>query len=72
MVVTAKYNSRTNPSVVLDSSSYSISNGTNLQEGQTSVTITYKDQSVNQSISVEKNIVTELKITTPPAKFATR
>ena len=68
MVVTAKYNSRKNPSVVLDSSSYSISNGTNLQAGQTSVTISYEDKTVNQTISVEKNSVTELKITTPPAK----
>lgn len=68
MVVTAKYNSRKNPSVVLDSSSYSISNGTNLQAGQTSVTISYEDKTVNQTISVEKNSVTELKITTPPTK----
>lgn len=68
MVVTAKYNSRKNPSVVLDSSSYSISNGTNLSSGQTSVTITYEDKSVTQPISVEKNNVTELKITTPPTK----
>lgn len=68
MVVTAKYNSRKNPSVVLDSSSYSISNGTNLQANQTSVTITYEDKTVNQTISVEKNSVTELKITTPPTK----
>lgn len=68
MIVTANYNSRKNPSVVLDSSSYSISNGTNLQAGQTSVTITYEDKTVNQTISVEKNSVTELKITTPPTK----
>lgn len=68
MVVTAKYNSRKNPSVVLDSSSYSISNGTNLQAGQKSVTISYEDKTVSQNISVEKNSVTELKITTPPTK----
>lgn len=68
MVVTAYYNSKTKPSAVLDSSSYSITNGTNLQEGQTSVTITYEDKSINQIISVEKNRVTELKITTPPIK----
>jgi len=68
MVVTAKYNSRKNPSVVLDSSNYSISNGTSLQESQTSVTISYEDKTVNQTISVEKNSVTELKITTPPTK----
>jgi len=68
MVVTAKYNSRKNPSVVLDSSSYSISGGTNLQAGQTSVTITYEDKTVTQNISVEKNSVAELKIITPPTK----
>lgn len=68
MVVTAYYNSKTKPSIVLDSSSYSITNGTNLQAGQTSVTITYEDKSVNQTISVEKNNVTELKIKTPPDK----
>ena len=68
MVVTANYNSKKNPSVVLDSSNYSITNGTNLKAGQTSVTITFEDKSVNQTISVEKNSVTELKIKTPPTK----
>lgn len=68
MVVMANYNSKRNPSIVLDSSSYSISGGTNLQEGQTSVTITYEDKNVNQAITVEKNSITELKITTPPTK----
>lgn len=68
MVVTANYNSKKNPSTVLDSSSYSISNGTNLKSGQTSVTITYKDKSVNQTISVEKNSIVELNIKTPPTK----
>lgn len=70
MVVKANYNSRTNPSVVLDSSSYSITNGTNLKAGQTSVTITYEDKSVNQTISVEKNSVVELRIKTPPTKIS--
>ena len=55
MVVKANYNSKTNPSTILDGSSYNIKNGTNLKEGQTSVTITYKDKSVNQKITVEKN-----------------
>lgn len=68
MVITAYYNSKTKPSEVLDSSNYSISNGTNLQAGQANITITYEDQTVNQPISVEKNNVTELKITTPPTK----
>lgn len=69
MVVKANYNSKTKPSVILDSSSYNITNGTNLKAGQTSVTITYEDKSVNQKISVEKNSVTDLKIKTPPTKI---
>ena len=68
MVVKANYNSKTNPSVILDSSNYNITNGTNLQEGQASVTITYEDKSVEQPISVEKNNVTEIRIKTPPTK----
>ena len=68
MVVKANYNSETKPSVILDNSSYNIVNGTNLKVGQTSVTITYEDKSVNQTISVEKNSVIELKIKTPPTK----
>ena len=68
MVVRANYNSKTKPSVILDSSSYNITNGTNLKAGQTSVTITYEDKSVNQKITVEKNSVTDLKIKTPPTK----
>lgn len=70
MVVKANYNSKTNPSVVLDSSSYGITNGTNLQEGQASVTITYEGKSVNQPISVVKNNVESLEITTPPTKIS--
>lgn len=66
MVIKANYNNST--STILDSSSYSITNGTNLKAGQTSVTITYEDKSVNQTISVEKNSVVELKIKTPPTK----
>lgn len=64
MVVTAYFNNST--SQVLSDSEYSITNGTNLRVGQTSVTITYQDKSVNQTITVEKNSVVELKITTPP------
>lgn len=68
MVVKANFNSKTNPSVILDSSSYNIINGTNLTEGQTSVTITYEDKSVEQPISVEKNSITKLIIKTSPTK----
>lgn len=66
MVVTANYNNKT--SEELDDSSYSIENGTNLLYGQTSVIIHYQDKTVNQPITVEKNTVTELEITNPPAK----
>ena len=68
MVVKANYNNKTTPSVILDSSSYSITNGTNLKSDQISVRITYEGKSVEQPISVEKNTVTELKIKTPPTK----
>lgn len=66
MVVKANYNNGT--STTLDSASYGISNGTDLKVGQTSVTITYEDKSVNQTITVEKNSIVELKIKTPPTK----
>ncbi len=68
MVVKANYNSRTKPTVELDPSSYTITNGTDLKAGQTSIIITYEDKSVTQPITVEKNTVTDLKITTPPTK----
>lgn len=66
MTIKANYNNKT--SKILDSSSYSITNGNDLKEGQTYVTITYEDKSINQPITVEKNSVTELKIKTPPTK----
>lgn len=68
MVVRANYNSKTNPSAILDESSYNIVGGTALAEGQTFVTITYENQSVDQPITVEKNVVTDLNIKTPPNK----
>lgn len=68
MVVKANYNSKKNPSKILDDGSYNITNGNNLKVGQTSVTITYDNKSTNQSITVEKNSVTDLKIKTPPTK----
>lgn len=68
MIIKANYNRKANSSVELDSSSYSITNGTNLQAGQTNVTITYEDKSVEQTISVEKNSVVELQIKTAPNK----
>lgn len=66
MVVKANYNNNT--SRVLDSSSYSIINGTNLKINQTSVTITFEDKSIEQPITVEKNSVTKLTIKNAPNK----
>lgn len=68
MVVKANYNSKINPSVILDSSSYSITNGTDLKVGQTSVTITYEDKTVEQPIKVDENKVENIAITTSPSK----
>lgn len=68
MVVIANYNSETSPTVILDDNSYNIVNGTNLKAGQTSVTITYENMSVEQPITVEENIVTGITIKTPPSK----
>lgn len=66
MVVKANFNNNT--SVILDNSSYSILNGTNLKVGQKNVTIKYEDKTIEQPINVEKNTITELKIKTPPNK----
>ena len=68
MVVKATYNRKENPIVELNSSDYSITNGTNLKAGQTSVKITYQDKSIEQAITVQKNEVVSLKIKTPPTK----
>ena len=70
MVVKANYNNNT--SKTLNKSDYTITNGTNLQIGQESVTISYEDKSVEQPITVEKNVITEIKIKTPPTKIEYR
>ena len=69
MVVKANYNSKNTPYIILDNSSYDITDGNNLVAGQKSVTIAYEDKSVKQTINVEKNSVTEIKIKTPPTKI---
>lgn len=69
MVVKANYNSKNTPYIILDNSSYDITDGNNLVAGQKSVTIAYEDKSVKQTIKVEKNSVTEIKIKTPPTKI---
>lgn len=68
MVVKANYNSKNTPYIILDNSSYDITDGNNLVAGQKSVTIAYEDKSVKQTINVEKNSVTGLKIKTAPTK----
>ena len=69
MVVKANYNSKNTPYIILDNSSYDNTDGNNLVAGQKSVTIAYEDKSVKQTINVEKNSVTEIKIKTPPTKI---
>jgi len=64
MVVTASYNNGDTNVII----GYDITNGTNLQEGQTSVTISYQGKTVNQPITVEKNTVIGLTITSQPTK----
>ena len=68
MVVTAYYNSKIEPSVILDDSSYSIKDGTSLKIGQTSITIEYEGKTATQPITVEENSVTDMKIKTPPSR----
>ena len=68
MIIKANYNRKNNPSVILDEKSYNITNGNNLKVGQTNVTITYKNKSVNQPITVMPNQLTELKVTKEPNK----
>ena len=66
MVVKANYNDGT--SKVISKSEYSIINGTNLQEGQQNVTISYGGKEAIQSIEVVKNSIESITITTPPTK----
>ena len=68
MVIKATYNRKTNPSITLSDSDYSITDGNDLKYGQKNVKITYEGKSIEQAIDVEKNDVTELKIITPPTK----
>ena len=65
MVVKANYNN--GKSSVIEE--YNISNGTNLNKNQTSVTISYEGKTVNQPITVEENTVTKLEIVTKPTKL---
>lgn len=64
MEVTATYKSGLRAKIV----GYGIENGTNLQVGQSNVTITYEGISVNQPITVERDTVASIRIKTPPTK----
>ncbi len=66
MEITAYYNSKKNPTVILKDGEYSITNGNNLKIGQTSVKITYKDKSVEQPIKVQASPLISLQITHEP------
>lgn len=68
MVVKANYNNKL--SRILDGSSYNITNGTSLNAGQTTVTISYEGKSVEQTIHVISDTLTDLTIKTPPTKVA--
>jgi C1A family cysteine protease len=68
MVVQATFNDRSQSTAIIDSDGYDISNGTNLVTGQTSVIITYGGKSTQQEITVVRNSVTSLQITTAPDK----
>lgn len=57
MVIKANYNNNT--SRTLDTSDYSILNGTSLSLGQTSVTIRFEDKTITQTISVTSRPTTE-------------
>ena len=52
MVVTAYYHNGESREVT----DYNITNGTNLKENQTNINITYENQTVNQTITVEKKV----------------
>ena len=65
MVIEVTYKDGTKKEVT----DYTITNGTNLKNGQTSITITYGEKTLSQSITVTNNAVKELEIITPPTKI---
>ncbi len=68
MVVTAKYNSKINPTKEIDSSKCTILEGEDLKMGTTSVTVSYEGKTATVPVQVTENPLTEMKITTPPTK----
>lgn len=64
MIVKAKYSD--GKSEVIED--YTITDGTNLAVGQTSVTISYKGKTVTQAIDVSENTIENIKIKTAPTK----
>ena len=66
MEVIAKYDDGSSNEIV----NYNIINGTDLKAGQTSVTISYENKTVNQQITViEGKTVTKIEVITPPTKI---
>lgn len=64
MVITATYSNGDTREIT----DYEITDGADLKNGQTSVTISYEGKEVTQAITVSENKVTKIEITTPPTK----
>lgn len=64
MVITATYSNGDTRKIT----DYEITDGTDLKNGQTSVTISYEGKEVTQTITVSENKVTKIEVTTPPTK----
>ena len=64
MVVKAIYTDET----IVEVTDYEMTNGTNLKNGQTSITISYGNKTVEQSITVKANPVVKIEITQAPTK----
>jgi len=68
MEVLAVYNDDTNKTIT----DYIVEDGKNLEEGQTTVTISYTEDGVTekttQTITVEKRKISSIMVTTPPSK----
>lgn len=62
MIVTAYYNDDTSKEI----ENYTIEDGNNLKNGQTSVKVKFEDKEASQTINVEKNTVESIKIKNPP------
>lgn len=68
MVITAKYNSKINPTKDIDISKCKIVDGEDLQLDTKTVTVEYEGQTVTVPITVTENPLESMEITTPPTK----